>query len=383
VSRGFRGRLWVGLIAAFSGCISNAPPPPAPVPALSPDLIETSLYLIGDAGAPDTVREPVLQALRQELGLRKGRRVVVFLGDNIYPRGLPAPGKPTRRNAEFNLAAQVETITASGASGFFVPGNHDWAKHGEGGWSAMKRQAEFIDSAGGGLVSLRPRGGCPGPEVVDLATRLRLVLLDTQWWLHPGPKPRDPHSSCPTDAEVEIVDSLRAALLAASSRLVVVAAHHPLVSGGVHGGYFSWKDHIFPLRAAESSLWIPLPWLGSLYPTARQHGISSQDVPSRAYQRMIAAFRRAFAGAPPALYASGHDHNLQVIADGPARLHLVSGAGIYGHTSEVTRIHGTLFARDASGYARLELPRSGRARLAIVEVDQSGRGREVFSTWVE
>jgi hypothetical protein len=162
-----------------------------------------------------------------------------------------------------------------------------------------------------------------------------------------------------------------------------VAAHHPLVSGGEHGGYFNWRDHLFPLRAAVSWLWIPLPWLGSLYPSARQQGISSQDIPSRAYQRLIAAFGRAFAGVRPALYASGHDHNLQVIIDGPARVHLVSGAGFYGHTTEVTRIRGTLFAHDASGFARLDVPQSGPARLAVLEVDRTGRSREVFSTWVE
>jgi hypothetical protein len=179
------------------------------------------------------------------------------------------------------------------------------------------------------------------------------------------------------------VDSLRAALTEASGRLVVVAAHHPLVSGGEHGGYFGWRDHLFPLREVVSWLWIPLPWLGSLYPSARQQGISSQDIPSRAYQRLIAAFGRAFADVPPAVYAAGHDHNLQVIAGGPARLHLVSGAGIYGHRSRTTHIPGTLFADDASGFARLDVPHSGRARLAMVEVDRSGGGHEVFSTWVE
>lgn len=373
---------WSALGAGLLACASSSPLSTAPVPALSPELVETSLYLIGDAGAPDTIREPVLQALRQELGLRQGRRVVVFLGDNAYPRGLPAPGLPGRREAEFNLAAQVETITASGASGFFVPGNHDWAKHGKDGWESVRRQEAFVDSAGGGQVFLRPVGGCPGPSVIDLG-RLRLVLLDTQWWLHSGPKPTDPSSSCPTDAEPEIVDSLRVAVQSADGRLVVVAAHHPLASGGKHGGYFSWRDHLFPLRAVVPWLWLPLPWIGSLYPAARQHGISNQDLWSPAYQRLIAAIRRAFAGAQPALYAAGHEHNLQVIAGGPARLELVSGGGIYGHTDRAVRIQGTLFADDASGFARLDIPRAGRARLAVLEVDRAGGNREVFSTWVE
>jgi len=219
--------------------------------------------------------------------------------------------------------------------------------------------------------------------MVDVGSRLRLILLDTQWWLHPGPKPLDPTSGCPADAEEEIVALLRADLAGAAGRMVVVAAHHLLLSGGEHGGYFNWRDHLFPLRQVVPWLWIPLPLIGSLYPTARQEGISSQDVTSRAYRRMIRAFTRAFSDHPPSLYAAGHDHNLQVIRAGPAKLLLVSGGGIFGHTSEVTRVRGTLFDRDASGYARLDIPRSGAARLAIMEVDPSGRSREVFSARVD
>jgi hypothetical protein len=352
------------------------------MPALRPEDVAVSLYLIGDAGAPDSAGEPVLLALRHDLASRRSRRVVVFLGDNAYPRGLPAPGEPGRRDAERSLAAQVEAATSSGATGYFIPGNHDWDRFGREGWNAIRRQEAFVDSASRGKVLLRPGGGCPGPSAVDIGSRLRLALLDTQWWLHPGAKPRDPDSNCPTDAEPEIVDSLRAALTGGPGRLVVVAGHHPLRSGGVHGGHFGWKDHIFPLRVIKPWLWVPLPWIGSLYPAARQQGISSQDVPSRAYQELIRAFRRALAAAPPALYAAGHEHNLQVLTGGAARLELVSGAGIYGHTGEAVPIRGTLFARAASGFARLDIPRAGPARLAILEVDAAGGSREVFSTAV-
>jgi hypothetical protein len=370
-------------LAGAVACAGHQPPPAVPVPALPPDDVAVSLYLIGDAGKPDSTGEPVLQALRRDLASRHSPRVVVFLGDNAYPRGLPAPGQPGRREAERNLQAQVEVITSTGSSGYLVPGNHDWAKHGLDGWEAIKRQGAFVDSLGRGKVSLQPRNGCPGPAVVDIGSRLRLVLVDTQWWLHPGPKPKDPDSDCAADAESEIVDSLRAALKGASGRVVVLAGHHPLRSGGSHGGHFGWKEHLFPLRAIKPSLWIPLPWIGSLYPTARQEGISSQDISSRAYQRLVAAFSRAMAGTPPALYAAGHEHNLQVLSGGPARLELVSGTGIYGHSGEARSIRGTLFARRASGFARLDVPRVGRPRLAVLEVDAQGGSREVFSTVIE
>ncbi|MGZ8398334.1 MAG: metallophosphoesterase family protein [Gemmatimonadales bacterium] len=377
-------RRWSALVLVGTlACARNRPPPVVPVPVIPPEEVAVSVYLIGDAGKPDSTGEPVLMALRRDLATRHSERVVVFLGDNAYPRGLPAPGQPGRGEAERYLAAQVEAVTSTGARGYLVPGNHDWAKHGVDGWEAIKRQERFVDSVGAGRVLLRPGGGCPGPSVVDIGARLRLILLDTQWWLHPGPKPRDPDSSCGPDAEQEIVDSLGAALTGAGGRLVVMAQHHPLRSGGEHGGYFELRDHLFPLTAAKPSLWIPLPWIGSLYPAARQQGISSQDIPSRAYQRLIAAFRRAMAASPPALYAAGHEHNLQVMSGGPARVELVSGAGIYGHSGKAVPVRGTLFARGASGFARLDVPKAGPSRLAVLEVDAQGGSSEAFSTEVE
>jgi hypothetical protein len=104
---------------------------------------------------------------------------------------------------------------------------------------------------------------------------------------------------------------------------------------------------------------------------------------SRAYQRLIAAFRRAFTDKSPDLYAAGHEHNLQVIAGGPVRLELVSGGGIYQHTGSAANIRGTLFAKNASGFARLDVPSAGPARLAVLTVTTEGHSHEVFSTWVK
>ena len=51
------------------------------------------------------------------------------------------------------------------------------------------------------------------------------------------------------------------------NKTIFLASHHPFQSYGTHGGYFSWKDHIFPLTAANENLYIPLPIVGSLYPS--------------------------------------------------------------------------------------------------------------------
>ena len=135
-------------------------------------------------------------------------------------------------------------------------------------------------SAGGlGSASFR-KTAAQGPVTVDVGRSVRLVLLDTQWWLHGFAKPVDPTSTCPVDSEAEVLGALREAMRGASGRHVFVVGHHPPASGGPHGGYFPLVDHVFPLREFRKWLWLPLPIIGSAYPLARQNGISPQDLSS-------------------------------------------------------------------------------------------------------
>jgi hypothetical protein len=352
---------------------------------VAPALVESSLFLIGDAGAPDRAGEPVLRALTSDVARAAGERVIVYLGDNVYPRGIPDTGAPGRGEALRRLDAQIDLAREAGVQAIFIPGNHDWARMGADGWNSMLRQQARIDQRGGKLVRLLPRDGCPGPDVVDIGKRLRLIVLDTQWWLHSGPKPVDPTSKCRADKDTEVTDSLRADLEATdSSRRVVMVGHHPLASGGEHGGYFGARDYFFPLRHVSRVLgWIPLPGLGAIYPEARASGISSQDIPSGSNRRMREALEGAMLRQRPLVWASGHDHNLQVLAGRTARHLLVSGAGIYGHGSRVVQLSATRFASAAAGYMRLDVLLDGRVRLAVFEVDGQGRTREAYTRWLD
>ncbi|HEX9726926.1 MAG TPA: hypothetical protein VGA37_00305 [Gemmatimonadales bacterium] len=342
--------------------------------------IEHSLFLIGDVGNPASPVEPVLAALHTAMARNAPHSTVVFLGDNIYPRGMLRVGHADRADSERRVVMQVHAVPAA-SRGFFIMGNHDWRRGADDGWQAVKDQEAFIISLARSSVRVAPGDGCPGPETVDLSPQLRLVLLDTQWWLHGDVKPRDPESACPTDSMGEIATAIRGTVAAAGDRHVVVVGHHPLVSGGVHGGRFDWKDHVFPLRALKRWLWIPLPIIGSLYPLVRGGGISSQDMPSSTNRRLRDSLSAAFAGIPIA-YAAGHDHNLQVLHGDQAQFLLVSGAGYYGHTSKAFRTPETYFARATSGFMQIDILTDGRVRLGVLEVDQHGTAAELFSMWL-
>lgn len=356
---------------------------PGPAVAVGADDPTHVLLLIGDAGAPAEGGEPVLVALRRDIERDPARTTVVFLGDNVYPAGLPAEGDPERREMERRLDDQVDAVRDTGARGLFIPGNHDWDKGGADGWEAVRRQQRRVEERGGRSVAYLPKDGCPGPDVVDVGEGLRLVALDTQWWLHGHARPEHPTSSCAADSEAEVTSALHAALEGAGGRNVVVVAHHPLASGGPHGGRYGIKQHVFPLTEAKRWMWLPLPIIGSIYPIARQSGITPQDLTSGEYKKMRDALVAAIPARPPLAWAAGHEHALQVIESPSVGRVLVSGSGNYGHVTRVKSIEGTRFAAARSGYMRLDLLRDGRRRLAVVEVEKDGSGREAYTAWLE
>jgi hypothetical protein len=384
----------LALALAASACASALQPAtPVPAPLAPKDSIELAIFLIGDAGSEAYDGEPVLQELAlQSDSLRPVRQFVVFLGDNVYPRGVPPVGHPGRDDAERRLAAQVLAIRKGSAQGLLIPGNHDWERQGRDGWNSIRRQDSLVRRFGGPDVRLAPSDGCPGPDVTDLGTHVRLIALDTEWWVHNDVKPYGDSSPCPTKTYEEVEDSLAGALRDRGERHAIVLTHHPMRSGGIHGGSFTLGDHIFPLRNWKRWMWLPLPFIGSLYPFARQMGISNQDAFGRKYRRMRGAFERAFYKYPPLVVASGHDHDLQVIRGGRsgitwAAYQLVSGAGILGHASVVRDIEGSLFKREAAGFMRLDVTRDGRVRLSVSTVVPEGErpvgeSAEVFSLWL-
>lgn len=377
------GRCCAAAVVVWTlGCGTGSPvlvTQPAPEPGLRD--VEVALYLIGDAGAPKP-GDQVLAALEADVARQPKRSTVVFLGDNVYPTGLPDNADPNRAEMERRLQEQIDAVLDAGGRAVFVPGNHDWVRGGAGGWDAIRRQQAYVEAQGTSDVVLLPRGGCPGPAVVDLGELLRVVLIDTQWWLHKHAKPEHPTSECGADTFGELTDSLRAVLRSAGDRYVAVMAHHPLASGGKHGGHFSILEHIFPLRELQSWLWLPLPIIGSAYPVARMSGISSQDIPSGAYQEMRDSLHAAFSEHPPLIFAAGHEHNLQVLDGEVAEHMLVSGGGYYGHRDRAVYLQQTRFASPEGGFMRVDVLRDGRARLAVFTVDEEAHATEAFTMWL-
>ena len=345
------------------------------------DSVETTLFLIGDAGDPGRLGRS-LESLRDAASSVRTGAVIAFLGDNAYPEGLPDSSSIERATAQSRLDAQIGVVHASRARGIFVPGNHDWGGRNDTGASAIRREGRYLVSSGKGAVEMHPSDGCPGPSVVDLSAHLRLIALDTEWWLQRASNDALPDPRCEAKTERDVITILEKALESAGDRRVVVVAHHPLVSGGAHGGHFGWRDHIFPLRDYSNWLWVPLPALGSAYPMMRERGLWLEDAANGANRVMRLALDSAFTAHPPLVYAAGHEHNLQLLTGTTAKYLIVSGAGSEGMLNPVFTLPATLFARRAYGFMRLDVMHDGRVRLGILTVDDRGVTTESYALWL-
>jgi hypothetical protein len=285
--------------------------------------------------------------------------VVAYLGDNIYEVGAR---EDSMEQDLPKLRAQVEPLgTRPNVRGVFVPGNHDWARGAPAvvGRTAVRIQREWLDRlAGGRDVTMRPDDGCPGPATADLGDSAHLVYIDTEWLL------REPSDAC--GGADDFYERLADDLERTRDRPVVVMSHHPMATGGAHGG------NVAPLHRG------PL-----VYYLASRAGVSIQDLASGAYSAMIERLRGAFerSGNPPLVFASGHDHNLQVIrlgGPGQPTYQLVSGAG--AKAGNVRRIDGTRYATNRNGYMRLDFGAAGVRLVVYAQIGgPTARVQTVFS----
>ncbi|MCG9130747.1 hypothetical protein J5I95_03600 [Candidatus Poribacteria bacterium] len=350
--------VFFSFLLAFIGCgapsnhINPYYPPGLPKHQESDVEIHTPInyriILIGDAGDPDK-DEPVLKTLSEWAKKHAEKTSIVFLGDNMYDQGLT---QKARHEADAKLGPQLAVVETSQAHGLFIPGNHDWEDSGKDGQITLMAQEEFIKKRLGtqsqrGHPVFLPECGKPGPRMLELPTSapvVRLIVLDTQWWLHKHQKPRKDPETVIADLKNQLMTELPA----------IVVGHHPVESYGKHG----------------TSKW-------SLF--------NRQDLNGKHYKSMIKELKKAFwvseAGKTPLLiYAAGHDHSLQVLRGLITDYLLVSGAGSKKKLSAVGKGNNTLFAHEHTGFMVIDFLENGKVLLRVVEPADK---EVVFHHWLK
>ncbi len=309
------------------------------------------IFLIGDTGySPAKMKAKGLQALEAYIDKNDTRNAhLVFLGDNIYPKGMPSVNDETRPDAEIRIDHQLDIARKFGGNITFIPGNHDYYAD---GLPAVKRQEAYINDHFDQKNEWLPEPGC-AIDGKNIGDDVYLITVDSQWFLTDWDKHPEINKDChELQTREEFFIEFGTEIKKNQNKTVIIAMHHPLYSNGIHGGKFPLKKHIFP-----TSLPVPMPLIGSLGVFFRSlGGASVQEVHNAKYQQMKDRMSAISKKWDHVIFASGHEHTLQYIEDNGVK-QIVSGSG--SKSSYVTLGKNGKFASSEQGFARVKVFEDG------------------------
>ncbi len=279
------------------------------------EIIQT-IYFIGDAGKYETTND-ILKRLKTEIE-NDELSTVVFLGDNIYPQGLDG-----KKKSENKLVAQLSILNNYQGNVFFIPGNHDWKMGKPGGYKVVLRQAEFVENylnstlvANKNSPNFLPANALPGPYDTLIAEGLRMIFIDSQWFLHAQIIHKTGKIGTRKNTKKLFYAALDSSLNAAHKRgeRVVINMHHPIFTNGHHALFNE------PFRTLIN--YTPFQIFGLL-------GLNKailQDMPQPRYKQMRKQMLQIFDKYNNIVHVSGHDHNIQYFRHNNNH-YIISGAG--------------------------------------------------------
>ena len=346
---------------------------------VTPDSLQARIILIGDAGEFTKGKQPVLLGVQSSMPM-DAKTTIVFLGDNIYNSGLPDDASPSYPLMKAVIDSQIHIADNTKAKVYIMPGNHDWNNGNPGGLETIIRQQQYVDNAGRDNVSFYPKDGCPGPVEIKISGDVTLIIMDSQWWVHPYDKPGI-ESDCPYKTKDEVLTQLDNILSRNSKKLVLITFHHTIRSYGIHGGYFPAKQLFFPFTDVFPKLGyflFPLfpPPLSFAYSITRGFFGTTEDLAHPLYADMISDIDKVVKGHQNVIFASGHEHTLQLIKDS-GYYYIVSGAG--SKSTRVNKNKKLLFGAQKKGFATLDISKNKNVSATYYTVD-SNKVTQAYTT---
>ena len=313
--------------------------------------IEKSFYLLGDGGySPPGGTSEGLIALKDYMDSVKAKdNYTIFLGDNIYPVGMPPKDSPEREQSEYRVDSQLDAIEKYEGNVIVIPGNHDWYSEGVKG---LEREEEYLEEKLGDKLTWAPKTGC-GLKSIEISDDIQLIVIDSQWFLENWDKHPTINNNC------SHIKTREALLLEVGSEIdknqnktIIVALHHPLFTNGVHGGQYNLERHLYPSQKK-----IPIPVLGSLAMLIRTSGgVSIQDRQNERYKAMAKRLETLGQKSDRLIFISGHEHTLQYIEHDKIK-QIIAGSGSKGNY--VNLGNDGLFSYPEQGFAVYDVFKDG------------------------
>jgi hypothetical protein len=314
--------------------------------------IAHTFYLMGDAGnAKKDSTTVALSLFSKKLDVVNENATVLFLGDNIYPKGLPEKDSEERAIAEHQLNVQVEAVKQFKGKTIFLPGNHDWYNNGVEG---LKRQQKYIEDKLG-KKSFLPKNGCP-IEKIKIGEDIVLLLVDSEWYITNWDKHPTINDDCDIKTRAQFLDEFRSEIKKARGKTTIVAIHHPMFSNGPHGGQYSFKNTMQPFFP-----------LGNIKNLLRETtGVVNADLQNVHYNELKKNIVAASQFNDKVIIVSGHEHSMQYLVQDNIP-QIISGSG--SKTTATRNVGGGKYAHAANGFAILEIYENGASLVKFINAE--------------
>ncbi|MFT7071400.1 MAG: hypothetical protein ACJAX3_000370 [Patiriisocius sp.] len=331
--------------------------------------IEETFFLIGDAGkSPKGGLSEGLQVVQDYLKENPSTNdYAVFLGDNIYPDGMPLENDPDRKRAEYQLDAQINSLDGFNGTMYFIPGNHEWYNNGLRG---VKRQEEYLRETSNGKELLQPSNGCPLTSV-SVSETVQLIMIDSQWYLEDWNANPDINEYCEIKTREKFLIELELEFEKNQNKTILFTMHHPMFTNGTHGGYFALEKHLYITQKK-----IPLPVLSSLVTQIRaQGGVSIQDRYNERYNNFMVKLGSLAKKYGRIVFASGHEHTLQH-HEKDGLIQILSGSGSKESAASLGK--DALFTTGAQGFAIMTVFKDGSSWVRYFIKGENNKPKLVF-----
>ncbi|WP_235271040.1 metallophosphoesterase [Flavobacterium sp. 316] len=321
------------------------------ITALEKDSLKViyTFYLMGDAGnAKKDSTTIALEKFSKNIEVTDENATVLFLGDNIYPKGLPKKEDKGRELAEHQLNVQIEAVKQFKGKTIFLPGNHDWYSNGVEG---LKRQQEYVEEKLG-KKSFLPKDGCP-IETIKIKDDIVLILVDSEWYITNWDKHPTINDDCEIKTKTQFLDEFRSEIKKARGKTTIVAIHHPMFSNGPHGGQYSFKNYHQPF--------FPLGYIKNIL--RKTTGVVNADMQNKHYNELRKNIIAASQFNDRVIFVSGHEHSLQYLVEDNLP-QIISGSG--SKTTPTRTIGGGKYSHAANGFAILEIYENGASNVKFI-----------------
>lgn len=328
--------------------------------ALPNTNIAHTFYLIGDAGnSPIGTSTEALQRFKAAVEDADENSTALFLGDNVYPKGMPDKNAKGIAFAEHQLNVQTDAVKNFKGRAIFIPGNHDWYY----GLKGLERQENYVKNILGKNAFL-PKNGCP-IEKENISENIELIIVDSEWYLTNWNKHPTINDDCQIKTRDMFWEEFESLIKKARGKTTIVVLHHPLFSFGPHSGKFSFKEHLKPL-----------PIIGTLKNVLRKTtGIAPVDVQFKRYNEFRKRIITLSQENNRVIFVSGHEHSLQYIVQNNLP-QIISGSG---SKSTATKLgNGALFTSSNHGFAKLIIYNDGSSGVKFIDAN----GTLLFETLI-